>query len=149
MPLPSSCSPPTTPSSRAGSGGWGTMTIPRTRPPRGGAPDPGPNFAPPQDGHIRELLAALPARLREPFLLHYYAGFGVREIAAQLKKPEGTIKADLYHARAKLKEAIRQATSTGPMPAQRPRAASQPGGAGRASLGKKPSLGKGGKVDAS
>jgi hypothetical protein len=69
--------------------------------------------------HIRELLAALPARLREPFLLHYYAGFGVREIAAQLKKPEGTIKADLYHARAKLKEALAK-QATGPMPIQRP-----------------------------
>jgi RNA polymerase sigma-70 factor, ECF subfamily len=111
--------------------------------------DPEPYADPSQDVDIRELLGALPARLREPFLLHYYAGFGVKEIAAQLKKPEGTIKADLYHARARLKEAIRQATSTGPMPVQRPRAASQPGGAGRAGLGKKPSLGKGGKVDAS
>ena len=111
--------------------------------------DPEPWADPAQDVDIRDLLAALPARLREPFLLHYYAGFGVKEIAAQLKKPEGTIKADLYHARARLKEAIRQATSTGPMPVQRPRAASQPGGAGRAGLGKKPSLGKGGKVDAS
>ncbi|MGH3282038.1 MAG: RNA polymerase sigma factor [Trebonia sp.] len=61
---------------------------------------------PSQDVDIRELLAGLPSRLREPFLLHYYAGFGVKEIAAQLKKPEGTIKADLYHARAKLKEAL-------------------------------------------
>lgn len=73
---------------------------------------------PSQDVDIRELLARLPARLREPFLLHYYAGFGVREIAAQLKKPEGTIKADLYHARARLKEAL--ARATGPMPVQRP-----------------------------
>ncbi len=68
--------------------------------------DPEPYFDPSQDVDIRELLSALPARLREPFLLHYYAGFGVKEIAAQLKKPEGTIKADLYHARAKLKEAL-------------------------------------------
>ena len=68
--------------------------------------DPEPYSDPSQDVDIRELLAALPARLREPFLLHYYAGFGVREIAAQLKRPEGTIKADLYHARARLKEAL-------------------------------------------
>ena len=80
--------------------------------------DPEPYFDPSQDVHIRELLAGLPARLREPFLLHYYAGFGVREIAAQLKKPEGTIKADLYHARAKLKEALAK-QATGPMPIQR------------------------------
>lgn len=65
-----------------------------------------PQFDPSQDVDVRELLAGLPAKLREPFLLHYYAGFGVKEIAAQLKKPEGTIKADLYHARTKLKEAL-------------------------------------------
>ena len=79
--------------------------------------DPEPYSDPSQDVDIRELLSALPARLREPFLLHYYAGFGVKEIAAQLKKPEGTIKADLYHARAKLKEMLAQ-RATGPMPIQ-------------------------------
>jgi len=68
--------------------------------------DPEPYADPSQDVDIRALLAALPARLREPFLLHYYAGFGIKEIAAQLKRPEGTIKADLYHARARLKEAL-------------------------------------------
>ena len=61
---------------------------------------------PAQDVDVRELLQRLPARLRDPFLLHYYAGFGIKEIAALLKRPEGTIKADLYHARAKLKEAL-------------------------------------------
>jgi RNA polymerase sigma-70 factor, ECF subfamily len=92
---------------------------------------------PSQDVAIRDLLAALPARLREPFLLHYYAGFGVKEIAAQLKKPEGTIKADLYHARAKLKEALaeREArAATGPVPVQRRAGAAdkEGGGKGRA-----------------
>jgi RNA polymerase sigma-70 factor (ECF subfamily) len=91
--------------------------------------DPEPYSDPSQDVDIRELLAELPAKLREPFLLHYYAGFGVKEIAAQLKKPEGTIKADLYHARAKLKEAIARATRTGPMPIQR--SAHEPGKEGR------------------
>ena len=61
---------------------------------------------PAQDVDVRQLLQGLPARLRDPFLLHYYAGFGIKEIAALLKRPEGTIKADLYHARAKLKEAL-------------------------------------------
>ena len=65
---------------------------------------------PAQDVDIRELIQALPARLRDPFLLHYYAGFGVREIAILLKRPEGTIKADLYHARARLKEALGRGT---------------------------------------
>jgi RNA polymerase sigma-70 factor, ECF subfamily len=61
---------------------------------------------PAQDVHVRSLIQDLPPRLRDPFLLHYYAGFGVREIAALLKRPEGTVKADLYHARARLKEAL-------------------------------------------
>ena len=65
-----------------------------------------PSADPAQDVDVRELIAALPARLRDPFLLHYYAGFGIREISALLKRPEGTIKADLYHARAKLKDAL-------------------------------------------
>ena len=65
-----------------------------------------PTTDPAQDVDVRELLMGLPARLREPFVLHYYAGFGVREIAVLLKRPEGTIKADLYHARNKLREAL-------------------------------------------
>ena len=65
-----------------------------------------PYSDPAQDVDVRELIQALPARLRDPFLLHYYAGFGVREIAVLLKRPDGTIKADLYHARARLKEAL-------------------------------------------
>jgi RNA polymerase sigma-70 factor (ECF subfamily) len=89
--------------------------------------DPEPYADPSQDVDVRELLAALPARLREPFLLHYYAGFGVKEIAVQLKKPEGTIKADLYHARARLKDAIRNAT--GPQPVQGPGRAAASGSA--------------------
>jgi RNA polymerase sigma-70 factor, ECF subfamily len=97
--------------------------------------DPEPYCDPSQDVDIRELLAALPARLREPFLLHYYAGFGVKEIAAQLKKPEGTIKADLYHARAKLKEALAEREArraTGPHPVQgRGNPGGTPGSEGR------------------
>jgi RNA polymerase sigma-70 factor, ECF subfamily len=61
---------------------------------------------PAQDVDVRELIQQLPSRLRDPFLLHYYAGFGVREIAVLLKRPDGTIKADLYHARERLKEAL-------------------------------------------
>jgi RNA polymerase sigma-70 factor (ECF subfamily) len=99
--------------------------------------DAEPNFDPSQDVHIRELLGTLPARLREPFLLYYYAGFGVKEIAAQLKKPEGTIKADLYHARAKLKETL-AALATGPMPIQG-RAGARP--QGKESRGKGRGLG--------
>jgi RNA polymerase sigma-70 factor (ECF subfamily) len=68
--------------------------------------DPEPSSDPAQDVDVRALIAALPAKLRDPFLLHYYAGFGIKEISALLKRPEGTIKADLYHARQKLKDAL-------------------------------------------
>ena len=61
---------------------------------------------PAQDVDVRALIEALPPRLRAAFLLHHYAGFGVREVAAMLGKPEGTIKADLHHARVRLKAAL-------------------------------------------
>ena len=64
------------------------------------------------DGY--EQMTNLPARLREPFLLHNYAGFSVREVAGLLKRPEGTIKADLYHARAKLKEMLEAPATIAP-----------------------------------
>src|SRR6516164_1852205 len=70
--------------------------------------EPEPSADPSQDVDIKALLATLPDRLRQPFLLHYYAGFSVHEIAVQLNKPDGTIKADLFHARARLKELLAQ-----------------------------------------
>jgi RNA polymerase sigma-70 factor (ECF subfamily) len=65
-----------------------------------------PAYHPAQDVDVRALIEALPARLRSAFLLHYYAGFAVREVAAMLGRPEGTVKADLHHARARLKAAL-------------------------------------------
>jgi RNA polymerase sigma-70 factor, ECF subfamily len=67
---------------------------------------PDPACHPAQDVDVRALIESLPARLRSAFLLHYYAGFGVREVAVMLGRPEGTIKADLHHARARLKAAL-------------------------------------------
>jgi RNA polymerase sigma-70 factor, ECF subfamily len=61
---------------------------------------------PAQDVDVRDLIASLPPRLRDPFLLYYYAGFGIKEVAALLHRPEGTIKADLSAARAKLRAAL-------------------------------------------
>jgi RNA polymerase sigma factor (sigma-70 family) len=61
---------------------------------------------PAQDMDVRNLIAWLPPKLRNPFLLHYYGDFGIREVAALLGKPEGTIKADLFAARAKLKTGL-------------------------------------------
>jgi RNA polymerase sigma-70 factor, ECF subfamily len=65
-----------------------------------------PAYHPAQDVDVRALIEELPARLRSAFLLHYYAGFGVREVATMLGRPEGTVKADLHHARARLKTAL-------------------------------------------
>ncbi len=72
-----------------------TATVPRD-----------PSCRPDQDVDVRALIESLPPRLRSAFLLHYYAGFGVREVAALLGRPEGTVKADLHHARAKLRAAM-------------------------------------------
>ncbi len=65
-----------------------------------------PVYHPGQDVHVRALLQALPDRLRRPFLLHYYGGFPLRDVATMLGRPEGTIKADLFQARARLREAL-------------------------------------------
>jgi RNA polymerase sigma-70 factor, ECF subfamily len=63
-------------------------------------------YHPAQDVDVRALIQALPERLRSAFLLHYYGGFGLKEVAAMLGRPEGTIKADLFNARARLKAAL-------------------------------------------
>ena len=63
---------------------------------------------PVQDVDVRNLIASLPPRLRDPFLLHYYGGFAIREVATLLRRPEGTIKADLFAARARLKTMLGQ-----------------------------------------
>jgi RNA polymerase sigma-70 factor, ECF subfamily len=65
-----------------------------------------PVFHPSQDVDVRALIQSLPDRLRQPFLLHYYAGFPVRDVATMLGRPEGTVKADLYQARSRLRAAL-------------------------------------------
>ena len=65
-----------------------------------------PAYHPAQDVDVRALIESLPVRQRSAFLLHYYGGFGVREVATMLGRPEGTVKADLHHARARLKVAL-------------------------------------------
>jgi RNA polymerase sigma-70 factor (ECF subfamily) len=65
-----------------------------------------PAYHPAQDVDVRALIEGLPDKQRNAFLLHYYGGFGVREVAGMLGRPEGTVKADLFHARARLKAAL-------------------------------------------
>jgi RNA polymerase sigma-70 factor, ECF subfamily len=57
---------------------------------------------PAQNVDVRALIQFLPDRLRRPFLLHCYAGFPVRDVAAILGRPEAMVKADVHHARARL-----------------------------------------------
>lgn len=54
------------------------------------------------DLSIRDLVERLPNRLRAVVLLHYYADLPVREVAAILGKAEGSVKASLSDARARL-----------------------------------------------
>jgi RNA polymerase sigma factor (sigma-70 family) len=51
---------------------------------------------------VREAVLALPDRLRMPVLLHYFADLSVAQVANHLGKSEGTIKRDLYDARARM-----------------------------------------------
>jgi RNA polymerase sigma-70 factor (ECF subfamily) len=70
-----------------------------------------PTVNPDQDVEVRQLIGSLPARLREPFLLHYYGGFRICDVAALLRRPEGTVKSELFAARATLKAALAPARS--------------------------------------
>lgn len=62
--------------------------------------------APDGEVDMRTLVEHLPVRLRTAVLLYYYGGFGVREVATILNRPEGTVKADLFRARAYLRDAL-------------------------------------------
>jgi RNA polymerase sigma-70 factor (ECF subfamily) len=52
---------------------------------------------------LRALLEPLPAHQRTAILLHYFAGFSVREVSLVVGRPEGTVKSDLSQARARLR----------------------------------------------
>jgi RNA polymerase sigma-70 factor (ECF subfamily) len=61
---------------------------------------------------VRDAVLALPDRLRVPVLLHYFADLSVAQIASQLDKADGTIKRDLYDARALLAQMTAQLEGT-------------------------------------
>ena len=50
---------------------------------------------------------ALPERLREVIVLASMEGHGVKEVAAIVEAPEGTVKSRLFEARQKLQEMLR------------------------------------------
>jgi RNA polymerase sigma-70 factor, ECF subfamily len=53
-------------------------------------------------GLLRELVDALPERYRRPLTLFYYDDRSVTDVAIQLGVPEGTVKTNLFRARAAL-----------------------------------------------
>ena len=56
--------------------------------------------------HLRDLVNRLPARLRTPTLLHYYADLPTAEVARLLRRPPGTIRRRLTEARRLLGDAL-------------------------------------------
>lgn len=60
------------------------------------APAPQPSS---REAAVMEAVERLPARLREPLLLHYYADLPIESVAATLGRPVGTVKRQLHEAR--------------------------------------------------
>jgi len=72
--------------------------------------------APDEDGEIallRREIDAMPADSRAVLALHYLEGFALAEIAEALSIPTGTVKSRLHHARARLRERLERALTTG------------------------------------
>ena len=58
------------------------------------------------DVELRTIVESLPEKLRTPVLLHYYAGFPLDDVARLTNRPAGTVKSDLFQARALLRKAL-------------------------------------------
>lgn len=58
------------------------------------------------DPWLRDLVERLPARLRTPVLLHYYADLPIEEVCAVTRTPVGTVKRRLHEARQLLREIL-------------------------------------------
>ena len=55
---------------------------------------------------VLRAINGLPAEFREIFILHYYQGYGISEIAKILDVAEGTISSRLSRGRKKLKSVL-------------------------------------------
>ncbi len=58
------------------------------------------------DTELRMVVEQLPDKLRAPVLLHYYADLPITDVARHLNRKAGTIKSDLFEARALLRRAL-------------------------------------------
>ncbi len=68
------------------------------------------NKAAPQEedfGDVREAVDKLPKKLREAVILFYFEDKDIKNVAAVLKIPEGTVKTRLMKARKLLKEVLK------------------------------------------
>jgi len=65
---------------------------------------------------LKRLAAELSPRLRKTFQLRELDGLSTSEAAHILGVPEGTVKAQLARARAKLRQSLRRARSTAAVP---------------------------------
>ena len=80
------------------------------------APRPDPEAAPAAEAaadtearaQIRAAIGELPEKYAGVVVLHYFEGLGVKEIAARLDMPEGTVKIRLYCARNVLREKLQR-----------------------------------------
>lgn len=55
------------------------------------------------DPMLRDAILALPEKLRVPIVLHYMEGYELKEVAAMLRLPLGTVKTRLSGARKRLR----------------------------------------------
>ncbi|GGK70285.1 RNA polymerase sigma factor [Ornithinimicrobium pekingense] len=58
---------------------------------------------------VRDAVESLPERLRAAVLLHYFGDLTVAQVARSLGKAEGTVKSDLFEARARLARTLESA----------------------------------------
>lgn len=68
-------------------------------------PEPEPQPDPEADPDIFRALYSLSEKLRLPIVLHYVEGYPVKQIAAMLRIPTGTVKSRLARGREQMKTA--------------------------------------------
>ncbi|MCD8117478.1 MAG: sigma-70 family RNA polymerase sigma factor [Oscillospiraceae bacterium] len=65
--------------------------------------------AAPEEGRaLRDALMSLDEAYRLPVILHYVEGYDIRETAAMLRLPEGTVKSRLHRARKMLRSYLQE-----------------------------------------
>ena len=62
--------------------------------------------------YLREALAQLSEDHRDTFVLHYVQQLSVPEVAEVLGVPPGTVQSRLFHARRRLRDLLRDGTSS-------------------------------------